>query len=66
LIPPFSVLKATDEYREEMDVIGNFLKDKCIKQKDIKIRIREFYKAYVDWCDENKEHPVNERFFPCG
>jgi putative DNA primase/helicase len=63
LISPFSVLKATDEYREEMDVIGNFLKDKCIKQKDIKIRIREFYKAYVDWCDENKEHPVNERFF---
>jgi putative DNA primase/helicase len=56
------VLAATDEYRGEMDVIGNFLKERCVQKKDLSIRIREFYKAYTDWCDENNEHAVSERF----
>jgi putative DNA primase/helicase len=60
---PKVVLTATDEYRGEMDVIGNFLKEKCIQKKELSIRIRELYKAYADWCDENNEHAVSERFF---
>ena len=63
LTVPAAILNATDEYRGEMDVIGNFLKDCCIQNCDVSIRIRELYKAYADWCDENKEHAVNERFF---
>jgi len=59
---PKIVLSATDEYRGEMDVIGNFLKERCIQQKEASIRIRELYKAYADWCDENNEHAVSERF----
>jgi len=60
---PKAVLLAADEYRGEMDVIGNFLKDNCVQQKDLTIRIRELYKAYTDWCDVNNEHAVSERFF---
>jgi len=63
LIAPAAILNATDEYRGEMDVIGNFLKERCIQGKEVSIRIRELYKAYADWCDDNKEHAVNERFF---
>ena len=59
---PAIVQNATDEYRGEMDVIGNFLKQCCKQEKDCKIRIRELYKAYSDWCDENNEHAVSERF----
>ena len=60
---PDIVLSATDEYRGEMDVIGNFLKEKCTVKSDVIIRIRELYKAYSDWCDDNNEHAVSERFF---
>ena len=60
---PAAILNATDEYRGEMDVIGNFLKERCTQKKEAAIRIRELYKAYSDWCDENKEHAVSERFF---
>jgi putative DNA primase/helicase len=60
---PDVILNATDEYRGEMDVIGNFLKHCCVTKEDGSIRIRELYKAYADWCDENNEHPVSERFF---
>jgi putative DNA primase/helicase len=60
---PAAILNATDEYRAEMDVIGNFLKERCVQKKEGSIRIRELYKAYAEWCDDNKEHAVSERFF---
>ena len=46
-----------------MDVIGNFLKERCVVKAGASIRIRELYKAYSDWCDDNYEHAVSERFF---
>jgi putative DNA primase/helicase len=63
LIAPAEILNATDEYRGEMDVIGNFLKECCVQKPEVTIRIRELFKAYQDWCDDNNEHAVSERFF---
>ena len=63
LIVPAAILHATDEYRGEMDVIGNFLKECCVAKEGVSIRIRELNKAYAEWCDENNEHAVSERFF---
>ena len=60
---PEEIINATDEYRAEMDVIGHFLNQRCVQGKDCSIRIRELYKAYAEWCDDNKEHAVSERFF---
>ena len=60
---PQTITNATDEYRGEMDVIGNFFKERCNIQAGLSIRIRELYKAYSDWCDDNNEHAVSERFF---
>jgi len=60
---PKAVLFATDEYRGEMDVIGNFIKEKCGQKKEMTIPIKKLYKAYSDWCEENNEHAVSERFF---
>jgi putative DNA primase/helicase len=60
---PAAILSATDEYRGEMDVIGNFLKERCIQNPGVSIRIRELFKAYQEWCDENNEHACSERFF---
>ena len=60
---PNIILSATDEYRGEMDVIGNFLKECCVVKDGAAIRIRELYKAYAGWCEENNEHAVSERFF---
>ncbi len=60
---PKAVLFATDEYRGEMDVIGNFIKEKCGQKKEMTIAIKKLYKAYSDWCEENNEHAVSDRFF---
>jgi putative DNA primase/helicase len=46
-----------------MDVIGNFLKERCEHKQEATIRARELFKAYQDWCNENNEHASSERFF---
>jgi putative DNA primase/helicase len=63
LLAPESIMNATNEYRAEMDIIGNFLKERCVLNPSCTIRIRELFKAYQDWCDDNNEHAVSERFF---
>ncbi|MDR0475968.1 MAG: DUF5906 domain-containing protein [Treponema sp.] len=59
---PAAVLNATDEYKNEMDVIGIFIKECCTQGAGVSIRIRELFKAYQEWCEQNNEHAVSERF----
>jgi putative DNA primase/helicase len=59
---PDVIRHATDDYRGEMDVIGNFIKECCVQQPEATVRIRELFKSYQDWCDDNNEHACSERF----
>jgi putative DNA primase/helicase len=63
LVTPDIIVNATDEYRGEMDVIGNFIKEVCVEYAAASIRVRELFKAYQDWCAENNEYASTERFF---
>jgi putative DNA primase/helicase len=63
LCPPAVITDATDEYRAEMDIIGNFIKECCLQGEGLSIRIRELFKTYQEWCDGNNEHAVSERIF---
>ena len=60
---PNIIIKATDEYRGEMDVIGNFLKERCVQKGGVSIKARELFKCYQDWCVDHNEQAVSERFF---
>ena len=42
---------STDEYRGEMDVIGNFLKESCAQKPGATIRIRELFKVLLEVYD---------------
>jgi putative DNA primase/helicase len=59
--PPV-ITSATDEYRGEMDVIGNFIREQCVQEPGTNIRARELFKCYQSWCEENNEHACSERF----
>ena len=63
LRPPRIVVNATAEYRAEMDVIGDFIRERCELKMGVCIRARELFKCYQDWCDENNERACSERFF---
>jgi len=62
LKPPGIIINATNEYRGEMDVIGNFIKERCEQKPGLEIRARELFRCYQDWCEESNEHAVSERF----
>ena len=60
---PNIIIKATDEYRSEMDIMGNFIRERCIQQAGLSIKARELFKCYEEWCEENNERTSSERFF---
>jgi putative DNA primase/helicase len=59
LRPAEDVVVAVDEYKVDMDRIGAFLNDECVRAKDKRVRAGEVYAAYQDWCREGGMQPLN-------
>ncbi|AEF85405.1 conserved hypothetical protein [Treponema primitia ZAS-2] len=62
LAAPAIITSATEEYRSEMDVLGAFIKERCIQGPGVSVRARELFKAYQEWCEDNNEYACAERF----
>jgi putative DNA primase/helicase len=60
---PECVLKATQAYRTEEDVIAPFLADCCLTQTDGAVAKGELYASYKRWADEQKETAAGSRTF---
>jgi putative DNA primase/helicase len=60
---PEEVKKATQDYRDEMDVLGEFISTMCIENPEIRTATKELYQAYCNWCKENGEEPISSRAF---
>jgi putative DNA primase/helicase len=58
---PEKVSAATQAYREEMDVLGGFLKDRCIMDKDARVPNSKLYPAYKEWCESTGEKPLTQQ-----
>lgn len=60
---PETVKKATEEYREEMDILAQFC-ETCIETDyGARTKASEIYDAYCHWTDENNEYKMsNTRF----
>jgi putative DNA primase/helicase len=61
LIQPESVKVAVEEYRQDSDVLKEFLEDWT--QPTGKIKRSDLYRAYTDWCEQNHEKPVGSKKF---
>lgn len=60
---PKAVMQATEEYREEMDILFQFVNDCCVIHSKAKVASAKLYNAYTNWCDEFGEHAIKERKF---
>ena len=62
---PEAVRIATDEYQEEMDDIGTFLQECCVRETTGTLRTAsaDLYRAYMGWCEKNSERPYSQRMF---
>ena len=63
LSPPEEVTQATGVYREEMDVLSEFFREKCVLQTSASVRLKDLYAAYSEWCASNGETPLRSRQF---
>jgi len=54
---------ATDAYRAEMDVLGDFIRDRCILGPRCVVPKATLYDAYTAWCETSKETPLSKREF---
>lgn len=60
LMTPPVVLEATSEYKEEMDVFGEFLREHYVLGKG-KMDMANVYMDYQTWCSGNGEKQITQR-----
>lgn len=66
---PKSITDATNRYRDDMDIIGDFLKDCCEERaklqdgSDAWTERADVYRVYVVWCSRDAMDPLSNRAF---
>ena len=54
---------ATAEYREEMDLLAEFLEDCCEIGEGLTVQKKTLYLTYTDWCEGFRQKPVGYNLF---
>ena len=49
LNPPKEVLEATKEYRDDMDLVGSWIEERCINDDELKMKTSVLHKDYLEW-----------------
>lgn len=60
---PDDVRIATESYRAEMDVIGDFIEDCCDRGPTLTATAKALYGAYTTWCQNSGEKPMSQKAF---
>lgn len=60
---PEEVKQATQGYKDEMDILGQFLSDHCVVRAGARVSAKNIYDAYKNWCEENGEYVLSSRKF---
>ena len=50
LAPPEEVLSATQDYRDEMDVLGEFIRECCIEHPNAEVPSQRLWSEWQKWC----------------
>lgn len=63
LEPPAGVVEATNAYREEQDVVGAFVADRCDVGPELHERSGELFRHWGYWCKANGEEAGSAKAF---
>jgi len=55
------VKAATEAYRREMDILGDFLSQCCVFEENAEIQAGVLHLAYSRWAEQNKEKSISQR-----
>lgn len=59
---PARVEQATSAYRSEMDVLADWLQDRCVIEPDAECYSGDLYQSYKAWCDAAGEKPKSQKW----
>jgi putative DNA primase/helicase len=60
---PEEVVAATNSYRQEMDILSDFLNHVAVIDPEKEVAAGELFRSYEEWCEENGEQAVKLRTF---
>ena len=61
---PVAITAATAEYHEEMDVMGEWIRERCVGGSDVSAMASILYASYRDWAEKNgHKHPMTAQSF---
>lgn len=63
LNPPQKVQLAVDDYRREMDVLGQFIEERCQLAELAKVGATKLYQAFRSWSEERGEPEISQTAF---
>jgi len=64
LVPPAAVVVATKAYREDMDIIGDWIDQDCEVSPDLPFaRTSKLFESYKGFCEGQQIRPLNARQF---
>jgi len=63
LAVPAVIEQATLEHKEEMDVVGQYLRECTRRDVEVVVRLRNYYTSYVAWCKASGRMPLNDKNF---
>jgi len=61
-VPP-EVRESTEEYREDSDILGDFIKTCLILDKRSELPVKELYEIYTAWCESRNEYRLSKKGF---
>ena len=60
---PPGVIRATDSYQKEQDILGTFLTDSVVADPEAKVKASDLYEAYTTWAKASGERTIAKRAF---
>ncbi|MHB1001451.1 MAG: phage/plasmid primase, P4 family [Armatimonadota bacterium] len=58
-----AVHAATDKLQQDMDVLGGFLAECCVFERNVQATAKDLYATYCAWAEANGEKPLSQRWF---
>jgi putative DNA primase/helicase len=55
------VQAATEAYRADMDQVGRFLAECCVRTPTARVETRALFEAYEKWCEQTGENPLSRK-----
>lgn len=63
LIAPDEVASATSDYRSDMDILGEFINERCVLGDNSEARAKDLYQSYKRWAEERGEYVETQTRF---